>query len=147
MKKLVHKYEFDVEHNRIYFPDEFLDKNPLKTESFLLITNLTTAEIIYQFNDPDKGGTFRYNYFTLEYDVSSMSPTDKLQIFVDVKEAVHIKDSEGRTMGELNSAFHVTQEDLYSTFRGIYKELVKMNLHLESMTDLNLTNRDIDGER
>ncbi len=147
MKKLVHHYEFDTQEQRIYFPDDFLSKNKLYTESFLIITNLETGDYIYMFNDPTKGGTFSYNYLNLVYDTTSMSSSDKLQIFVDVKEAVHVKNNEGETLGIEFSPMHVVQTDMTSALVGVWKELRKINLHLESITDLNLTNRDLDGER
>ena len=146
MKKLVKQYEFDPLEKRIYFPSDFLDKNSVNTESFLLITNLTTAEYIYLFNDPDKGGTFRYNFLNLEHDTTSMSSTDKLQIFVDVAASIHMRGNDGETLGVEFSPLHVVQTDMTGVLVGVWKELRKMNMHLESITDLNLTNRDLDGE-
>ena len=57
----------------------------------LVITNTTVGTIIYNFADPNKGGSVSYNQtedkttITLEYDTSSMNGADKLQIFVDVE--------------------------------------------------------------
>lgn len=149
MKLLVQDYRFLPDEGKIYFPDLFTKNHPtVTTEDFLLITNITTGDIIYQFNDPALGGDYLHNELTLTYETSGMTATDKLQIFVDVPPAIHIKGEEGRNLGGSHYApVYITAEDLNHTLTAILKELRKMNLHLESMTDLNLTNRDLDGER
>ena len=63
---------------------------PLKV--FQLITNVTDGIIIYNFADPARGGTATYDAstntttLTLEYDTSSMSASDSIQIFLDKQE-------------------------------------------------------------
>jgi hypothetical protein len=56
-------------------------------EQFLLITNVSTGEVIYQFNKPTKGGTVAsaggQTTLTLEANTSGMSSTDRLQAFVE----------------------------------------------------------------
>ena len=70
----------------------------------LLITNTTTNEVIYTFNDPEKGATFTFETeqdedfpsflqttdatteFKLVYDTSHMSADDNMQIFVEKHE-------------------------------------------------------------
>ena len=56
-------------------------------EQFLLVTNVTTGATIYQFNSPAKGGTVSSaggnTTLTLEYNTSTMSSGDRLQIFVE----------------------------------------------------------------
>lgn len=52
-------------------------------EAIQLITNVTDNVIIYNFADATKGGTLSGTTLTLTYDTTSMSHTDKLQIFVD----------------------------------------------------------------
>ncbi len=62
-----------------------------RRERLLLITNVTTNQTIYTFND-DTNGTSSYSIDTaaetttvvLDYDCSAMSSTDKLQIFVEL---------------------------------------------------------------
>ena len=58
-------------------------------ERFLIITNLTDNVIIYNFADPNKGysgisysTTTDETALSLKYDVSTMSSTDTLQVFV-----------------------------------------------------------------
>jgi len=52
-------------------------------EQLLIITNVTTNTIVYNFADPSTGGTISNNILTLDYNTTGMSSTDKLQIFLD----------------------------------------------------------------
>jgi hypothetical protein len=79
MKIIVSNYSFDASEKKI----TFTDYNPIIIERVLLITNITDNIIIYNFADPTKGGTAATNVLTLTYDTTSMSDTDKLQIFYD----------------------------------------------------------------
>ena len=62
-------------------------------QNILLITNTTANTIIYNFADSTSGAvSFTNNVLTLDYDTTSMSSTDKLQIYVDVpayEESLH----------------------------------------------------------
>lgn len=49
----------------------------------LIITNVSTNTIIYNFADPNAGGTIANNVLTLDYDTTSMNDSDNLQIFLD----------------------------------------------------------------
>ena len=51
-------------------------------ESLLLITNVTTNTIIYNFGCSGFGGTILNNIVTLEYDTTSMNLGDRLQIII-----------------------------------------------------------------
>ena len=63
---------------------------PLKV--FQLITNVTDGIILFNFADPARGGTATYDAstntttLTLEYDTSTMSASDSIQIFLDKQE-------------------------------------------------------------
>lgn len=147
MKKLVKDYRFEPALRRVYIADNFRDRAELSTESFLLITNVTTGDMIYIFNEPELGGVYEYDYLTLDYDTTSMSPTDKLQIFVDGTPEIAIRGDDGvHRGGSHKTPAYVAMEDLTSTFNSILKELRKMNIHLQIITDENITNRDLDGE-
>ena len=56
-------------------------------EQFLLITNVTSGTIIYQFNVPSKGAVRTVGggntTLTLEFSTQSMSAADRLQVFID----------------------------------------------------------------
>ena len=85
-KKLVYNYTFDASAKTLVVDDNF------KLRTIQLITNVTDGIIIYNFADPDKGGTASYNAdnnkttIILEYNTTSMSDSDELQIFVDIPE-------------------------------------------------------------
>lgn len=81
MKILVENYTFNAGQKKV----TLTDYTSVSLESLLLITNVTTNTIIYNFADPAKGGVVSGNILTLDYDSSGMSNTDKLQIFIDNK--------------------------------------------------------------
>jgi hypothetical protein len=82
-KLLVGQYTFDASERSIRVQGSF----PL--ERFLVITNVTQNEIIYNFAAPTKSGSSAYlsdsdeTLLSLVYDTTSHSDTDKLQIFVE----------------------------------------------------------------
>jgi len=80
-------------------------------EQILLITNVTSKEIIYSFADPLKSGEISGNVITLYTDVSSMSDTDKLQIILDLP----------NTLAE--------ESTLVSTMASLTTELQELNRH------------------
>lgn len=58
---------------------------PFALEQILLITNENPNIIIYNFADPTpNGGTLVGNVLTLDYNTTSMSNTDPLQIYIDL---------------------------------------------------------------
>ena len=80
MKILVGNYTFNKTAKTV----TFTDIATIALERILIITNVTTGDIIYNFADPTKGGTVDTNVLTLEYDTSAMSNSDKLQIFYEL---------------------------------------------------------------
>ena len=85
-KKLVYNYTFTpggAGSGTIEMDGKWLER------SLLLITNVTDNVIIYNFAGNGLGGTTSYTnsthktVLTLDYDTSSMSASDELQIFVD----------------------------------------------------------------
>lgn len=79
MKKLVSNYSFNAAAKQITLPDY----NSVDLESLLLITNVTSNTIIYNFAGTGKGATISGNVLTLDYDTTSMSDSDDLQVFID----------------------------------------------------------------
>lgn len=77
MKTLVTTYTFDPTAKTITFA------KPYTLEQILLITNVTTNAIIYNFADPATGGAIVGSVLTLDFNTTAMSAEDKLQIFVD----------------------------------------------------------------
>jgi len=77
MKTLVTTYTFDPTAKTITFDKAY------SLEQILLVTNVTTNAIIYNFADPTMGGSITGSVLTLDFNTTAMSAGDKLQIFVD----------------------------------------------------------------
>jgi len=85
MKKLVGvdigNYSFDKTNKTITFTGfDFL----LTLHNILLVTNVTTNTMIYNFASLNTGGDVSNNVLTLDFNTSGMSNTDSLQIYIDV---------------------------------------------------------------
>jgi hypothetical protein len=80
MKKLIMNYTFSPLSKQVTLTD-FVT---LDLERLLLITNVTSGLVIYNFASPSLGGTVVNNAVVLEYDTTAMNSTDDLQIFYDV---------------------------------------------------------------
>lgn len=79
MKILVENYSFNPATGII----TFADYDSIKLESVLLVTNVTTNVMIYNFASPALGATVTGNQLVLGVNTSAMSNTDKLQIFYE----------------------------------------------------------------
>lgn len=79
MKTLIDDYTFNPS-NRTITINEFTS---LKLEQLLLITNTTANVIIYNFADKSLSATILGNVITLNYDTTTMSNLDAIQIFID----------------------------------------------------------------
>lgn len=76
MSQTIKNYTFDKTAKTVTFTD-FVS---IEIEHVELITNVTTNTIIYQFNNPAKGGTVSNNVLTLTYDTTAMNNADQLMI-------------------------------------------------------------------
>ena len=96
MKKLigfdVGSYTFDASAKTITIDNI----SSLSLEQILVITNVTDNIIIYNFADTTKGGSLTGFVLTLDYDTTSMSDTDELQIWVWEEE--HYTTKENRNL-------------------------------------------------
>lgn len=79
MKILIENYTFDKDAKTVTFDDY----SAIELDNVILITNVTSNTIIYQFNKASKGGSVAGNVLTLTFDTTSMADTDDLQIFYD----------------------------------------------------------------
>jgi len=86
-KSIIGNYTFDASAGTVS-----IDRN-VHEEKLLLITNVDDNIIIYNFSDSTKGLTAKsfdantnLTTFTLQYDTTSMSDDDRLQIFVETEE-------------------------------------------------------------
>jgi len=96
MKILFEDYTFNAATKQITFNTTSV----VGLEQLLVITNVTDNIIIYNFADPSAGGTIANNILTLDYDTTSMSNTDNLQIFLDNQETP-ASDEMLRLMGRM----------------------------------------------
>jgi hypothetical protein len=80
MKVLLQDYTFNAAASEI----KFNVTDVVKLNSVLIITNVTSNVIIYNFANPLQGGTILNNVLKLDYNTSSMSSSDTLQIFLDL---------------------------------------------------------------
>jgi len=78
-KNLITEYTFDASLKTVRF-DDYVS---ISLDGCLLITNVTDGIGIFQFNSPSLGGTVATNVLTLEYDTTTMSDSDDLQIWYD----------------------------------------------------------------
>lgn len=86
MKKLITGYQFFPNSGVVTLTD-YSSTFPVALENLLLITNVSSGTIIYNFADPNAGAvtTGNGNSFKLNYStVSQMNSGNKLQIFYDV---------------------------------------------------------------
>lgn len=83
MKTLITGYSFNATGKQV----SFTDYSQVNLESVLLITNVSTNQIIYNFADPLAGGSVFGNVVTLDYNTSGMNNSDKLQIYYDTPSA------------------------------------------------------------
>ena len=108
MKELIKDYIFDPTNKNVVFNNN--DKIDL--ERVLLITNVTDNVIIYNFANPVAGGrVVNNNILNLQYDTTTMSDTDKLQIFYEV-DAVPAKEATQADMYELMYSVYTAVKDL-----------------------------------
>lgn len=103
-------------------------------EEILLITDVTNGTIIYQFNDPTKGGTLSGQVLTLTYDTTGVSfnNTDNLQIFYwsEQPQAVSIQD--------MSILFrHLIEAVQSPSYYNRAKNQVNVNLQTDSIVNVN----------
>ena len=79
MKILFEDYTFNAAAKQITFNTS----ETITLPQLLLITNVTDNLIVYNFADPNYGGTITNNVLTLTYNTSLMSDSDSLQIFLE----------------------------------------------------------------
>jgi hypothetical protein len=86
MKKLITGYQFFPNSGVVTLTEYAGNTTGVALENLLLITNVSSGTIIYNFADPTAGGVVTgFNSFRLNNSaISSMGSGDKLQIFYDV---------------------------------------------------------------
>ena len=79
MKKLITNYTFIPASKQIVFKDY----TSISLASVLMITNVQSNLLIYNFVDPTAGGAVSGNVLTLDYNTTAQSASDPLQIWYD----------------------------------------------------------------
>jgi hypothetical protein len=120
MKKLISNYTFNPTSKTITFNDYSL----IELESILLITNVSSNQIIYNFADPCYGAGVNGNTVTLVYDTTLMSSSDALQIYYDDGES---------------ASTELTQQGISDMID--YLKLIFQNTKVLSTQDLNQRQR------
>lgn len=82
MKKILEKWIFSPADKTITFPD----RSYISLSRLMLITNVTTNTIIYNFADSTLGGVVSGNAITLTYSTTAMHSGDELMIIYDEQE-------------------------------------------------------------
>ena len=77
-------YIFDASTRRIIFDSNI----NLKKQDILVITNVSTNQMIYNFNCIEESGDFTGNVLTLKFDTRLMHNNDKLLIVISVKDKI-----------------------------------------------------------
>jgi len=118
-------------------------------EQILLITNVTSNIVIYNFADPALGG-YIYNHpefgkgIKLDYDSTSMASTDILQIYLDIPEGNQLKQLEDFNT---HSLIEILDEILYEL--KVHTEMLEVGFKgksLEALLDSNKIKRDLKRE-
>ena len=79
MKTRIQNYQFDKTAKTV----TLTDYTDVSLEAILLITNVATGQLLYNFADPTLGATVAGNVVTLEFDTTGMTNSDALQIYYD----------------------------------------------------------------
>lgn len=99
MKVLFQDYTFNAAAQQITFNTSDI----VNLEQILLITNVTDNVIVYNFANPLLGGDVTNNVLTLNYNTTSMSDTDSLQIFLDLQGAPSSEEQQVIEIEQLKS--------------------------------------------
>ena len=79
MRKLITNYSFDKTAKTVTFNDY----GSISLNGVLLVVNVTSNVVIYNFTTSAKGGSASGNVLTLTYNTSSMNNADKLMVYYD----------------------------------------------------------------
>lgn len=113
MRKIIKNYTFDRTQKKIVFTDYAT----IQLERIFLITDVSNQTVIYQMNNPLKGGAVSGNELTLEYDTDTneFANGHSLQIIYD--------HDEEQDVAVTNDS---TPASLVSRIRGIAKILISV---------------------
>jgi len=134
-KQLITNYTFNKTNKTVTLNDY----NNVRQEGVLLITNVTDNIILYNFADSTYTASVSGNVITLNYDTSSMSDTDYIQILyedgIDVGEKIRELAESQKELTE-TMLMLVSQINTIAAARGIAADLRVTNLNTPNMTTL-----------
>jgi len=133
MKTLILNYTFDATAKTV----TFADYATINLERILLITNVTSGVIIYQFNLLAKLGTVATNVLTLAFNTAAMSNTDKLQIYYDGGEGAKTKRPIS-TISRNSDTISYTVDDVWGTRFLVALPITGNNNNSVILTKVNL---------
>ena len=135
MKILFEDYSFDAAAQTVTFNTT----DVITLEQLLIITNVTTNQIIYNFADPNAGGSIANNVLTLNFNTTSMSSSDKLQIFLD-NILTPASDETLQLVGEQNELMRRITKLLEPSARASTSGLQMVDASFASITAVNSHN-------
>ncbi len=97
MKILITNYTFNAASRTV----TFLGYSRILLDSILIITNVASNTIIYNFAGSGKGGTVSGNVLTLDFDTSAMSNSDPLQIYYEDAAIVPVTAKQQQEMQDM----------------------------------------------
>jgi len=106
MKYLLEDYTFDVSAKTVTFNEWPSEAGPINISKILVITNITTSQIIYIFNESSLSGSLSGNVLTLNTSTTGMANTDSLQIFIEVRHSTVLSLEPG-SLGSVESPLSV----------------------------------------
>ncbi len=112
MKTLIENYTFNKATKQVTF-NSF---STIELSKLLLITNVTTGAIIYNFANSNLGGTVSGNVLTLTFNTSLMNNTDKLMIFYDLPSKSKATQNIADLFPELIKDYPNLIADFFDTF-------------------------------
>lgn len=83
MRQIVTNYQFNAAAQTLSLPDF----PTISLPQFLMVTDVTQNQVIYNFSDPNYGGTVIGGVLHFTYDTSGLGNSDMLQIFLEAPDA------------------------------------------------------------
>jgi hypothetical protein len=133
MKQIIKNYSFSHSSRTV----TLADFSSVSIERLLLITNVTTGVILYQFNSAALGATASGNVITLTTDTSAMQDSDKLQIIYNSASGDPVYDAAGTTLqgnvasGTADAGNPVKTGGIYSAGAPIYADGQRVDAHYD----------------
>lgn len=133
MKQIIKNYSFNHSAQTV----TLTDFSTVLLERLMLITDVTTGTILYQFNNSALGATVSGNVITLVADTSSAQDSDKLQIIYNSASGDPVYDTSGTTLqgnvasGTADAGNPVKTGGIYSATAPTYANGQRVDTHYD----------------